>query len=169
MFTEEGAVAHEKSGRSAKNGAFEPSQATPKVDVQVPTVVGNAMFWIGACAEETNPVETRTMNIPRMKMRDFMSATHQEELPFSLPTDPHCDGFLWYGIPLQTETATRISPGGCYLCRRRPFDCAQGRPYCPTHFRVQYRGPHRVRPLAWRSIGSAGLDFRGMGEVSPLL
>src|SRR5664279_1705909 len=73
MFTEEGAVAHEKSGRSAKNGVFEPLQATPKVDVQVPAVVGNAMFWTGACAEETTAVATSSMNGPRMTMGSFIT------------------------------------------------------------------------------------------------
>ena len=40
---------------------------------------------------------------------------------------------------LQKETATRISPGGCYLCRRRPTL------------------PHT---FACSTIGPAGLDFR---------
>src|SRR5271169_2567845 len=41
--------------------------------------------------------------------------------------------------PPEKETATRISPGGCYLCRRRPTL------------------PHT---FACSTIGPAGLDFR---------
>src|SRR5271157_4115999 len=77
MFTEDGPVAHEKSGRSLKNGVFEPLQATPTVDVQVPTVVGNAMFWVGGWAGEASAVVTRIMNNPRMMTRVFISPVYQ--------------------------------------------------------------------------------------------